>query len=158
MRSATLATALLALAVTPLSPAADDDAKAEAIKKEREKFAGDWILVAGEVDGRPIADADVKASRLTHDGEKARLVTPHLSPDPIEAASTLDPLKKPREKNFTRTKGPNKGVQILAIYEWDGDDKYRICFDPSGKTRPRAFTTKSGTGFVLHVWQRAAKK
>ena len=42
-----------------------------------------------------------------------------------------------------------------AIYEFVGEDRYRICFAPPGKYRPTGFATRPGSGHLLHVWKRA---
>jgi hypothetical protein len=39
-------------------------------------------------------------------------------------------------------------------YEWINKDSYRICFAPAGKPRPTKFSTKAGSGHILHVWKR----
>jgi hypothetical protein len=44
---------------------------------------------------------------------------------------------------------------MLAIYEWVDDDTYRVCYDPSGKARPKEFKAPAGSGYILHVWKRA---
>jgi uncharacterized protein (TIGR03067 family) len=83
---------------------------------------------------------------------------PHLSKEPIQSKMVrLDPTKTPKEWDFVRSTGPNSGKTMMAIYEWDGDDAYKFCFDPSGKARPKEFKTKAGSGHVLHVWKREKK-
>jgi uncharacterized protein (TIGR03067 family) len=130
------------------------DTKDDAAKKELQKFKGTWVMVSGEVDGKPVPDEHVKKSKITWDGDKVTLFTPHQSDKPIEAKTTVDPSKSPKEMDWTRSVGPNAQVTMHAIYEFDGEDKYKICFDPSGKERPREFATKTGTGHMLHVWKR----
>jgi hypothetical protein len=44
---------------------------------------------------------------------------------------------------------------MQAIYEFDGMDTYKVCFDPAGKGRPKEFSTTSGGCKILHVWKRA---
>ena len=43
---------------------------------------------------------------------------------------------------------------MKAIYEFTGDDQYRICFDPSGRDVPKEFATRPGSGYLLHAWKR----
>ncbi len=130
------------------------DTKDDAAKKELQKFKGTWVLVSGEMDGKPLTDDQVKKSKITWDGDKATLVTPHQSDKPFEAKITVDPSKRPREMDWVRPAGPGAGVTMHAIYEFDGNDKYKVCFDPSGKERPKEFATRAGTGHMLHVWKR----
>jgi hypothetical protein len=42
---------------------------------------------------------------------------------------------------------------MLGIYELERDS-YKVCFAPVGKLRPSEFTSKSGTGNILQVWER----
>jgi hypothetical protein len=42
----------------------------------------------------------------------------------------------------------------MAIYEWLGLDRYRICIERRGQSRPQEFVSVPGTGQTLHVWQR----
>jgi hypothetical protein len=44
---------------------------------------------------------------------------------------------------------------MVAIYEWVDGGTYRVCFDPSGKGRPKGFKTAPGSGHILHVWKRS---
>ena len=66
----------------------------------------------------------------------------------------LDPSKKPAEIDWVRDSGSAAGTTMLAIYEWVDDDTWRVCYDPSGKGRPKEFKTAGGTGYILHVWKR----
>jgi uncharacterized protein (TIGR03067 family) len=112
-------------------------------------------MVSGEVDGKAVADEHVKAGTITFAGEKVTLETPHQSKEPFTSKITrLDPSKKPGEMDWVRDGGPGKGVTMMAIYEWVDDDTHRVCYDPSGKARPKEFK-KAASGFILHVWKRA---
>jgi uncharacterized protein (TIGR03067 family) len=51
------------------------------------------------------------------------------------------------------SEGPNKGKSILAIYELESD-KLKICYDLTGKTRPKRFKTEAGTRQLLVTYQR----
>lgn len=107
----------------------------------------------------PLAQRD-QADRRILDAPKEAEATleslaKHQSKETItSSAVTLDPSKKPREMSWKRANGPNPGTEMLAIYEWIDDDHYRVCFDPSGKERPKEFRTKPGSGHILHTWKR----
>jgi uncharacterized protein (TIGR03067 family) len=124
--------------------------------KERKKFHGNWVLVSGQVDGKPIADEHVKASKMTIDPDtKVTAVTPHQSKETIKAKITrVDPTKKPAEMDWVRAAGPGKEKTMPAIYEWIDEDSYRIVFDPSCKERPKDFKAAAGSGHILHLWKR----
>jgi uncharacterized protein (TIGR03067 family) len=126
----------------------------EKVRQEHKKLAGRWVLEAAEVDGKPVADEHLKKSQIIHSDGECTLDTPHQSPQPIKARISIDPTKTPKEMDFVRSAGPNAGKTIPAIYEFQTDDKYKVCFDPTGKERPKEFTTRPGSGHILHVWTR----
>lgn len=124
--------------------------------KERKKLAGTWALASGQVDGKAIPEEQVKATKITWDGDKATVVSPHQSKETITAKVTrIDPGKKPGEMDWVRDAGPGKEKTMLGIYEWVDADTYRICFDPACKDRPKDFKAAAGSGHILHVWKRA---
>jgi uncharacterized protein (TIGR03067 family) len=145
-------TVLLTAALALVAAEADDKKAGRAL----DKFEGRWELVAGEVDGKPIADEHVKKGKIKTAKSESTLDVPHHSPKTVKGAlKRADGTKKPMELDFLRVEGPNREVLMLAIVEFDGDDKYKICFDPAGKERPTSFSTKAGSGHILHVWKRA---
>ena len=148
-----LAAVLLLISFAGLATAADtlgDDAKAEL-----KKLQGTWELVSGEVDGKKVADEDAKQSKITWNGNKVSLVTPHQSKEKILGTITkIDLTKNSKEMHWVRSNGPKAGTTMVAIYEFEGGDQYKICFDPSGKSSPKEFATKEGTGHIRHTWKR----
>jgi uncharacterized protein (TIGR03067 family) len=127
-------------------------------EQELKRLQGTWVLVSGEVQGKKVAPEDIKASRMTYAGDTLTLTTPHQSGQPITARlKRLDPKKAPREMDWVRSAGPAAGRTTQAIYEFDGEDQYKVCFDPSGNGRPKEFATTSGGCRILHVWKRATK-
>jgi uncharacterized protein (TIGR03067 family) len=143
---------LLATIAASLSAAADDS---EAAKKELKRFEGAWVPASGEKGGAKLADEDVKKGRITWTGKEVRLLTPHQSKEEIKGTVTLDPTTKPKRMDWVRSQGPHKGEAMQGIYEFVGEDSYRVCFAPPGKERPKEFRTKPGSGHTLHVWKRA---
>jgi uncharacterized protein (TIGR03067 family) len=125
-------------------------------KKELQKFQGAWVMVEGEVEGKKLAEEQVKQSTITFAGNKVKVDSPQLSKDTsISTLTKLDSTKTPKEMYWTRTTGPSAGKPIRAIYEFAGDDQLKICFDPSGKGVPREFAATEETGYILHIWKRA---
>ena len=146
---------LLLATTTSLLIAAD--AKEDEAKKELRKFQGTWVLVSGEKDAEKIKDEHVKQSKITWERHRATLLTPHQSKETIRADITLDPSKNPKQMDWIRVTEPGKGKRMLAIYEFIDEDQYRICYAPPGKERPKDFSTKAGSGHILHVWKRVKK-
>ncbi|MBY0526435.1 MAG: TIGR03067 domain-containing protein [Gemmataceae bacterium] len=152
MRLASTLTLFVA-GMTIAADAKDDEAK------ELKRFAGTWTLVSGEKDGQKLADEHVKKSKITWKGKEVIVESPHQSKEPIKATMTrVDASKKPAEMDWERATGPDSGKKMVAIYEWLGDDSYRIIFAPAGKDRPKEFTTKEGSGHIMHVWKRAKEQ
>ena len=125
------------------------------VETELKKFQGTWVLVEGEVDGKKIPDEHVKQGKITFAGNKVAVDTLHQSKETIIATITkLDLMKTPKEMHWVRTTGQNAGTTMIAIYKFEGDDQYKICFDPSGKGSPKEFATTEGTGHIWHTWKR----
>jgi len=149
-----LTTLLLVVAVAACAVGGQDE-KAD---KEKKKFAGTWVMVSGQVDGKAVSDEHVKANKPTYEGDKITVVSPHQSAETIKAKlARVDPSKKPHEMDWVRENGPGKEKTMMAIYEWVDDDTYRICLDPSGKERPKEFKAPAGSGYIIHTWKRAKK-
>jgi hypothetical protein len=53
-----------------------------------------------------------------------------------------------------RSAGPNVGKTIQAVYEFQGPDTHKVCFDPASTGRPTAFTSGAGGCRFLHVWPK----
>jgi uncharacterized protein (TIGR03067 family) len=122
---------------------------------ELQKFQGTWVMISAEMDGKKVADAQVKQSKITFVGDKVELITPHQHKDKIVASiAKLDLTKNPKEMHWVRTAGPNAGTTVIAIYEFEGPDQYKICFDPAGLIVPKKFGTKTGSGHIWHTWKR----
>jgi uncharacterized protein (TIGR03067 family) len=77
--------------------------------------------------------------------------------DTIVGTHKVDPTKKPKEIDAMDTEGPYKGKTVLGIYKLEKGE-FTVCFAPPGKDRPKEFSTKSGTGELLHVWKKKDKE
>jgi uncharacterized protein (TIGR03067 family) len=129
---------------------ADDTDKREAIKRELRKFEGTWLMASGEQDGKPLAADVVKKARLVIQGERH---TVKVGDDTYVGTHKLDPTKSPRTIDVKDSEGPFKDKTLKGIYELT-DEAFRVCFAPPDKDRPTEFTTKSGTGMMLHEWKK----
>jgi uncharacterized protein (TIGR03067 family) len=130
-------------------------AQGQSVDAELQKFQGTWVMSLAEMDGKKVHDAHVKHSRITYVGDKVEVITPHQHKDKIVASVVkLDLTKNPKEMHWVRTVGPNAGTTTIAIYEFEGPDQYKICFDPAGSATPKAFGTKEGSGHIWHTWKR----
>jgi len=148
-----IAAALLLLCSIGSSFAAD--LQGEGAKKDLEKFQGTWVLVAGEWDGKKVADENAAKSKITYEADKITVVTPHQHNEPIVAEIVkIDTTKSPKRMHFVRKNGPAAGKTIVGIYEFDGDHLYHFAFDPTGATTPSELAAKEKTGHIKHTWKR----
>ena len=118
--------------------------------KDRDALQGTWLPSKAELGGKPFPDEARKAIKLVVKGDQYT-VTAGKAVD--RGTVKLNPKAKPMELDITGTEGPNKGKTILAIYERDGDT-LRVCYDLSGKGRPKEFKTREGTQLFLVSYQR----
>jgi uncharacterized protein (TIGR03067 family) len=66
---------------------------------------------------------------------------------------TIDPTKVPKRWTPPGVPGRTRKT-VLGIYEIIDDNHKRACWAPIGKPLPTAFTSESGSGHILQVWER----
>jgi uncharacterized protein (TIGR03067 family) len=130
-----------------------DAPKNDAVKKELKKVEGEWALVSGEEKGENVPEETLKNAMLTIVGDKHTL---KINGDTIAGSHKVGPTKKPKEIDVMETEGPFSGQTLLGIYKLEGDT-FSTCLALPGQERPKEFSTKSGTGSMLHVWKRVKK-
>jgi uncharacterized protein (TIGR03067 family) len=125
-------------------------------KKKDTNADGAWTVTAMEENGKKVpADAiDKLDMKLTIKGDSYTVTMAGKVLD--KGTSTRDAQKKPNTLDIKSAEGPNKGKTILAIVEFSGD-VMKVCYDLEGKSRPKEFSTKEGSGHVLIVYQREKK-
>ena len=133
-----------------------DDAKDEAIKKDRKRIEGTWRIVALEVNGNKVDEADAKKITVVN-GADGTWSLRSEGKEISKGASTFDPTQKPKTINFTPTDGESKGNEYLGIYEL-GEKNRKLCFAPPGKDRPIEFSSAPGSEHVLVVFERQKDK
>ena len=140
---------LLAVAA---SIAVADDAKEEAVKKDRQRIAGSWRVVELVVDGKPADEADARKLTVVN-GSDGTWSLRSEGNEISRGTSTFDPTQKPKHIDFTPTIGDVKDKLHLGIYEL-GDDVRKLCFAPAGEDRPTEFSSESGSGNILVRFER----
>ena len=132
----------LGLLFAMTGPLTADDAKDEAIKKDRKKYEGTWRVVSLEVDGNKLPEEDAKKFTVVNeaDGKWAIEVEGKVI---ARGTSEIDPTKKPKAVDLTVTEGDNKGQTVLGIYEFE-DDTRKVCLGRPGEERPTEFSPKAG--------------
>lgn len=154
MKSCFLVLGILLTAITAIATA--DDAKDEAIKKDRKQIEGTWRVVALEVNGNKAMEEDAKKLTVVNGADgtwSLRSEDGEIS----KGTSTFDPEKKPKTIDFTPTEGAGKGNQYLGIYEI-GEKTRKLCFAPPGRERPTEFSSAPGSEHILVTFEREKGK
>lgn len=131
---------------------AADDAKDEAIKRDRKRIEGTWRIAALEINGNKSKDEDAEKLMVVNGSDGTwRLFSEEKQTS--KGTSTFDPTQKPKTIDFTVTEGGGKGNQYLGIYDLR-DNKRKLCFAPSGKDRPTVFASVPGSEHILVIFER----
>lgn len=122
------------LALTALQ--ADDK---DAVKKELDKFQGEWKLVENE------------GITIKFEGDKYTFIA---GPQSEKGTVKLNPGKKPAHLDFDITAGDDKGKTQVGVYEWKNDTTLRISLAMAGeKERPG----KVGEGEIQFEFEKVKK-
>jgi uncharacterized protein (TIGR03067 family) len=119
-------------------------------KDDGKKMQGSWKPVVAELGRKSFPDEVLKTMKLVVTDGK---YTVTVGKQTDEGTVRLDPAKEPRAMDIVGTKGPNQGKKIPAIYELK-DTTLRICYDLSGKARPKEFKTRPDTQLFLVEYKR----
>jgi uncharacterized protein (TIGR03067 family) len=143
---------LLVVGVLLTTIASADDAKDEAIKKDRKRIEGTWRITSLEINGNKAKDEDATKLTVVNDDKG----TWNLRSGNMEVSmgtSTFDPAMKPKTIDFTPTEGGGKGDLFLGIYKL-GKNTRKLCFVPSGKDRPTEFSSTPENLHMLVTFER----
>lgn len=130
--------------------------KDDAIKRDRQRIEGTWMVVALEASGNKAMDEDAKKLKVVIGADGSWSVSSDGN-EVNQGTSTIDPLKSPKTIDFTPTVGDDKGKQSLGIYEV-GDSTLKFCVAPSGKQRPAEFTSTPSNEQILLTLEREKAK
>ena len=149
-----VAVGLLVMSVAGIATA--DDAKDEAITKDRKQTEGTWRVVALEVNGNKAMEEDAKKLTVVN-GSDGTWSLHSEGKEISKGTSTIDPTKKPKSIDFTPTEGEGKGKLHLGIYEL-GEKTRKLCFAAPGKDRPAEFASMPGSEHILVTFEREKSK
>jgi uncharacterized protein (TIGR03067 family) len=123
--------------------------------KKADPTDGTWTVVSIESGGVKLPDEELKKMpvTVTFKGDKW---TVKIGSEVRSGTSKIDLMKQPAEIDTIETEGPDKGTMMKGIMEIKGDT-IRICFDTTGKTRPKEFSTKDNPGYMLLEHKREKK-
>ena len=119
-----------------------------------ETLVGEWAVISFEKDGKKVPEEDFKGTRVRFTSSPGTVTVTKGEKTAAEGTIEVDPAKQPKTINVTITsEGPRKGKTSLGIYRVDGDI-LTLCFDDSGKMRPKEFVSKPGSGLDLRKYTR----
>lgn len=139
------------LTASGLISSAEDSAEGT-IKKDRQLIEGAWRLVALEVNGNKVADADVKKLTVVN-GSDGTWSLRSEGKEVSRGTTIIDPKKKTRTIDIIPTEPGGKVDLYLGIYEL-GENTRKLCFAPSGKARPADFSSVPGSEQILVTFER----
>ena len=128
---------------------------AQPIDEAQKKLVGAWTATRAQRDGEAVDD--VVGHRLTFTGNRFQIQS--QDGKPLYAGTVrINPSASPSAIDFQHTDGELTGKSWKGIYALDGD-RLTICDNAANldKGRPTAFEAKSGSGYVLIAFRRAAK-
>jgi uncharacterized protein (TIGR03067 family) len=115
------------------------------------EFEGEWRMISGVMDGRPMEESAVKWVKRVTRGNRT---TVYAGPQAImEFEFTSDSSQSPKTIDYRNTTGSNQGKTQYGIYELEAD-RLKICVSAPGAARPTGFQTAPGDGGTLTVWKR----
>ena len=132
--------------------ASADDAKDEAIKKDRKLIEGTWRVVRLEINGNKSSDEDAKKLTVVN-GPDGTWTILSEGKEVAKGTNSFDPTTKPKTIDFTITEGGGQGKVHPGIYEL-GEKARKLCFAPPGKDRPTEFTSTPGSEHILVTFER----
>ena len=154
MTPALIAMVLVAGIAVSAACVGSDRAAREAAQRDYKRLSGTWQLTQAIVDGRPVPEAQVKATVLITDGNTFRF--PQASGVGTHPAGTftINPSTLPNQVDSVAIGGPNAGQVTLGIFEIIDDTHKRACWGPPGGPRPTEFAAPPGSRRILQYWEK----
>jgi uncharacterized protein (TIGR03067 family) len=132
--------------------------KADATKKELDKFQGKWLLVDSEIDGHRSGERVVNALEQSLAVKGDRFTATIFEGQSKAKGNVLDESKSggtlkinatpdPKEVDFAYDSGPMAKKTRKGIYRWE-DERLILCVGGDGGVRPKEFKTGTKAGGV----------
>ncbi|MEO8636849.1 MAG: TIGR03067 domain-containing protein [Gemmatimonadales bacterium] len=118
------------------------------------RLQGQWTMVSGSRDGRPLPETLVKRSERVIDGEETIVRIDGQLLD--RSTFVLDTSSTPFTIDCLITAGPGKGHLQRGIFAFT-EETVRFCFARPLARRPESFTTAPGDGLTVSEWRKDHK-
>lgn len=129
-----------------------DDARDEAIRKDRQQIEGTWRIVTLVVNGNKSAGEDARKLSVVNRADGTwRLLSE--GQEVSRGTTMIDPTEKPKRIDIVTSEGDAKGQVHPGIYEL-GENTRRLCFAPPGKKRPTEFVSAPDSDHIYVVFER----
>lgn len=126
--------------------------KDDAIKRDRQRIEGTWLVTSLEMSGIKAGDDDARKLTVVIGADGTWNVTLD-GMEVNQGTSRIDPLKSPRTIDFTPTVGDDKGKESQGIYELS-ENTLKFCVLPAGKGRPTEFASTQTNEQILLTLER----
>lgn len=120
-------------------------------ESDLDRLQGEWAITALKFDGEDVAPHTFAAARLIVEGDR---FTSLGMGEAYTGKITLNPSASPREFNMFFEEGLEKGNTNYGIYEFSGDDTWRLCLATRGAARPKSFASPAHSGIALETLER----
>jgi uncharacterized protein (TIGR03067 family) len=118
--------------------------------KELQRCQGTWKWESVVFDGDEAPAEAFRDWRIVKQGNTYTLTQGNTV---ARGTFKVDASKSPKTIDITRMAGPKKDTISKGIYELDGD-MFEVSIDPEGRSRPTAFESRRGSGYLLYVLRR----
>jgi uncharacterized protein (TIGR03067 family) len=134
--------------------AADVGLRAEDEKDRTPPFAGAWVIVAGEKEGKkePAERIEGTRVRITRD---TIVVTDSKDQQVYVMEYQADLGRRPNPIRMTLTEGPHKGRSAKGIIQLQDDGTLHLAYAFGDDKPPTEFATRKGTKKLMFVMKRA---
>lgn len=145
-----------AVVIGPVEAAPQPKPQAPTAATELERMQGTWDYDSQTIGGSEISAKDRASIWIEVDGEV--MTKTGRAGGRLRYKITLDPSAAPRTIDLVSIEHPSgKTFTHKGIYEWDGK-LLRLCFDNTGKDRPKEFKSPEGQDNIyLSVLRRREK-
>src|SRR4051794_9842802 len=110
---------------------------------DQDSFQGNWKLVAGLRDGKPLTGDGVNAT-LTIQGDHFTLTQAGQT---VSGTFTLNEGASPKTADLV-----TEGGTMQAIYDIRAGNRFRVCVGKPGAARPAKFESRAGSGNSFGEW------